>query len=170
MEINDINVFLKYYSKIKSRTKRLFKYIPPEKIEWTYQKGKFTIGDLIRHLATTERLMYAENMQLKPTLYKGCGTEYAEGYENVINFYNQMHEESMEIFSKMKKEDLYKKCKTPAGIEITNWKWLRAMSEHEIHHRGQIYVSLGLLNVDVPPLFGLTSEEVIDMSNKNLNL
>lgn len=40
------------------------------------------------------------------------------------------------------------------------WKWLRLMPEHEIHHRGQIYALLGLLDVPAPPLYGLTSEEV----------
>ncbi len=164
MEFNDITTFLEYYTKIKARTRRLFKYIPPDKIEWTYEKGKFTIGDIIRHLANIERFMYAETVQSKPSLYKGCGTDYANGYEDVIDFYNKMHEESLEIFSKLSKEDLDKKCKTPAGIEITTWKWLRAMVEHEIHHRGQIYIYLGLLQVPTPPLYGLTSEEVIARS------
>ena len=49
---------------------------------------------------------------------------------------------------------------TPAGTPITTWKWLRAMVEHEAHHRGQIYLMLGLLEVPIPPLYGLTSEEV----------
>jgi uncharacterized damage-inducible protein DinB len=36
----------------------------------------------------------------------------------------------------------------------------RSMVEHEVHHRGQIYLYLGLLSVPTPPLYGLTSEEV----------
>jgi uncharacterized damage-inducible protein DinB len=44
-------------------------------------------------------------------------------------------------------------------VEITG-KWLRSMAEHEIHHRGQIYLMLGLLGIATPPLYGLTSEEV----------
>jgi uncharacterized damage-inducible protein DinB len=34
------------------------------------------------------------------------------------------------------------------------------MVEHEVHHRGQIYLMLNMLEVPTPPLFGLTSEEV----------
>jgi uncharacterized damage-inducible protein DinB len=34
------------------------------------------------------------------------------------------------------------------------------MTEHEIHHRGQIYLYLGILGVPAPPLYGLTSEQV----------
>lgn len=160
MEIIKPQSFLQYYAKIKARTRRLFPYIPPDKIEWTYQANKFTIGDLIRHLATIERYMYAENVQGKPSLYKGCGVEYADGYENTIQFYEQLHDESMGIFSQLTEADLQKKCTTPAGIPITTWKWLRAMVEHEVHHRAQIYTYLGILGVKTPPLYGLTAEEV----------
>jgi uncharacterized damage-inducible protein DinB len=34
------------------------------------------------------------------------------------------------------------------------------MIEHEAHHRGQIYLMLGLHGVPTPPIYGLTSEEV----------
>jgi uncharacterized damage-inducible protein DinB len=34
------------------------------------------------------------------------------------------------------------------------------MVEHEIHHRGQIYTYLAMLDVPTPPIYGLTSEEV----------
>lgn len=162
MEISEIQSFIKYYSKIKQRTIKLFELIPPEKIEWTYQEDKFTIGDLIRHLANIERQMYAENVQLKESQYSGCGTEFAEGYQNVIDYYKKMHTESYDIFSKLTQQDLLRKCKTPAGIEITTWKWLRAMIEHEVHHRGQLYMYLGMLGVKTPPIFGLTSEEVVE--------
>ena len=165
MEIKDIHSFLAYYAKIKNRTRQIFSYIPTDKIEWTYQTGKFTIGDLIRHLACIERYMYAENVQGKSSLYNGCGIEYAEGLENVIAFYNELHTQSVEIFSKLNTRDLNRKCKTPAGIEITTWKWLRAMVEHEIHHRGQLFTYLGMLDIKLPPLYGLTAEQVIAKSN-----
>lgn len=160
MEIQNIDSFLKYFGKIKQRTIRLFEYIPPEKMEWTYKTGKFTFGALIRHLAAIERFMYAETVSGRPSLYAGCGTELAEGYEATIAYYHQLHEESAAIFKQLSPAQLQQKCNTPAGIPITTWKWLRAMVEHEVHHRGQIYTYLGLLDIATPPIFGLTSEEV----------
>lgn len=166
MIINDIHDFLKYYAKIKQRTRNLFEIIPDDKIEWSYSNSKFTIGDLIRHLALTERYMYAETVILKPSRYKGCGIEYADGKKAVVDLYNELHQESTSIFSKLSSADLQRKCKTPGDIEITTWKWLRAMVEHEIHHRGQLYTYLGILGIEVPPIFGLTSEEVV-LRSKN---
>jgi uncharacterized damage-inducible protein DinB len=38
--------------------------------------------------------------------------------------------------------------------------------EHEIHHRGEIYVYLGMLGVKTPPLYGMTSEQVKELGMK----
>ncbi|WP_436514579.1 DinB family protein [Ekhidna sp. To15] len=164
MEIHDGQSFVKYLDKVKARTQRLFDFIPEDKIEWAYREGKFTIGDQIRHLAAIERFMYVENVQQRPSKYQGCGMELAEGKEATVEFYLQMQKESREVFERLTKEDMQKKCKTPGGIDITVWKWLRALVEHEVHHRGQLYVYLGMLGVKTPPLYGLTSEEVIERS------
>ena len=164
MEITSVQTFLDYYEKIRRRTLRVIQCIPPDKIEWTYKEGKFTFGDLIRHLAAIERYMFAENFQFKPSRYPGHSIELADGYENILDFMNRMHAETMEIIAKIRDEDLQKKCTTPNGTPITVWKWMRAMIEHEIHHRGQIYLYLSMLNVETPPLYGLTSEEVFEKS------
>ena len=166
MEIKTIEPFLDYFEKIRERTLRVVRVIPPDKIDWTYHAGKFTFADIIRHLATIERYMYAENVQGKPSLYPGHGPELAAGYDGVLEFMSHMHTEAMEIFRRLTPEDLQRKCMTPGGAEIATWKWLRAMIEHEVHHRGQLYLYLGLLEVPTPPIYGLTSEEVRARSEK----
>lgn len=160
MEIITIGPFIDYYEKIRQRTLKVIRDIPPEEFNWTYKEGKFSFADLIRHLASIERYMYAENVQLRPSRYPGHGKELADGYEQVLAYFDRTHQESMEIFGRLSDEDLRKKCKTPGDAEITVWKWLRAMVEHEIHHRGQIYIYLSMIDASSSPIYGLTSEEV----------
>jgi uncharacterized damage-inducible protein DinB len=130
------------------------------KLDWTYAPGKITLGDLLRHIAVAERWMWAETVSGRASRYTSHGKELAEGHESVIAFVERMHEESMKIFAGLSDEDLQRKCKTSDDAAITTWKWLRLMVEHEIHHRGQIYLYLGILGVPTPPLYGLTSEQV----------
>ena len=155
-----------YWEKVRQRTLKVIACIPPEKYDWRYAEGKFSFADIICHLAAIERYMYAENAQLKPSRYPGHGKELAEGPENVMAFFHRMHQESMAIFSRLSAEDLQKKCVTPGGVSITVWKWLRAMVEHEVHHRAQMYVYLGMLGIATPPIYGLTSEEVKARSSR----
>ena len=159
-----IDSFLEYFEKVRGRTLRVVKCIPPEHIEWTYAAGKFTLGDLVRHLAAIERYMFVENACNRPSRYPGHGRELAEGYEAVIDYLREMHTESMAVLRTLSDDALHKKCLTPDGAKITVWKWLRAMIEHEIHHRGQIYLYLSMLGVKTPPLYGLSEEEVLARS------
>jgi uncharacterized damage-inducible protein DinB len=149
MEIPRIEPFLDYFERVRERTRRVLDCIPPERLEWTHKPGAFTFGDLIRHLGAIERHMFAENALGRPSRYPGHGPELAEGHEAVLAY-----------FDGLTPEDLQRRCETPGGARIAVWKWLRSMVEHEIHHRGQIYLMLGLLGIATPPLYGLTSEEV----------
>ena len=72
----------------------------------------------------------------------------------------------MALFRALTPEQWSGRSLTPAGTTITTWKWARAMIEHEAHHRGQLYLMLGLLEVKTPPLFGLREDEVVERSSR----
>ncbi|HUI84043.1 MAG TPA: DinB family protein [Candidatus Binatia bacterium] len=160
MQIQSLDVFLDYLDKVQQRTMRVVRCIPAGKLDWSYREGKFTLGELVRHMGAIERYMFGETIQGKPSLYSGCGKELADGLEEVIRFKETTDRETVEIVRRLGEEGMTRKCTTPDGASITVWKWLRLMVEHEIHHRGQIYLYLGMLNVPTPPLYGLTSEQV----------
>jgi uncharacterized damage-inducible protein DinB len=152
--------FLDYLKSVHARTRRVVLCIPPADLEWAAAPGRFTFGDLVRHLAGIERYMYAETVHGRPSRYPGHGRELADGHEATLDYYDRLHEESRALFAALTDARLDEKCLTPAGTPITVWKWLRAHVEHEAHHRGQLYLLLGLRGVPTPPLYGLTSEEV----------
>jgi len=160
MEIRSVRQFLEYWDSVRGRTRRVIACIPPDRLEWTHRAGAFTLGDLVRHLAAIERDMYAETVAGRPSRYRGCGRDLADGMPAVLEYFERLDLESKAIIGGLSDADLESKCHTPAGTPITTWKWLRAMVEHEVHHRGQIYLMLNMLEVPTPPLYGLTSEEV----------
>jgi len=160
MEILSAGPFADYWDGVRGRTKRVMMAIPPAHLEWAPGPGRWTFGDTIRHLAGIERDMYAENVQDRPSRYPGHGRELADGIDAVVAYLDRKHAEAQAIFRALTPEQLQGKSQTVAGTPITTAKWLRAMVEHEAHHRGQIYLMLGLLGVPAPPLYGLTEPEV----------
>jgi uncharacterized damage-inducible protein DinB len=160
MEIRDLGTFLDYHASVHARTRRVVLCIPPAELEWAPGAGTFSFGDLVRHLAAIERWMYGETVQGRPSAYAGHGRDLADGWDAVLAYFDRLHAESRAIFAALTPEALAAKCVTPAGTPITTWKWLRAMLEHEAHHRGQLYLMLAQRGVPMPPLYGLTSEEV----------
>lgn len=160
-----MNELVSYIDRIRERTMRVVACVPPDRIDWTYAEGKFTFGDVMRHLASIERWMFVENAMLRPSRYPGHGRELADGYDNVVAYMKQMHAESMALLATLTDDDLARKCTTPGGAQLAAGKWLRAMIEHESHHRGQLYMYCGLLGIATPPIFGLTEEQVKERSH-----
>ena len=156
----DLDDFLHYFDRIRQRTRRVAERIPEDRVEWTYKPGAFTLGDLVRHIGVTERYIWAETVHQRQSRYVAHGRELADGRDAILAFLDRMHAESMELFRALTPEALQSKCATPDGARLTTWKWLRIMPEHEIHHRGQIYTLLGLIDVPVPSLYGLTAAQV----------
>ena len=160
MEITRIGPFLDYLDRVHERTRRVVMQIPAADLEWSPAAGKFSFGDLVRHLATIERYMYGETVHGRPSAYPGHGRNLADGFDATIAYYDRLHNESRRLFAQLTDARLTEKCRTPADSPISVGKWLRAMVEHEAHHRGQIYLMLGIRGVATQPLYGLTSEEV----------
>lgn len=160
MIIRDAAEFVDYWRGVRQRTRRLALMIPEDRLEWPPAAGRWSLGDLVRHLAAVERWMYGENVQGRPSRYPGHGQDLAQGLNQVMAYLDSMHQESCVIFATLTPEQLAGKSVTPAGTPITTFKWLRAMVEHEAHHRGQIQLLLGLVGLKTPPIFGLTEEEV----------
>ncbi len=164
MEISTVRPFLDYFSNIRERTMRVFACIPPDKVEWRAAEGKFTLGDLARHIAATERNVFVECACGGRNRYAGCGRELAEGRDEVLRFMERMHGESMNMLGRLSDDQLRQKCRSADGTPMTTWKLLRSMVEHEVHHRGELYAYLGVLGVHVPPLYGLTSEQLREIA------
>ena len=161
---SQVAAFLEYYEKVRGRTSRVVDCIPADRLDCTSAGGKFTHSHHVRHFYPITRDICAENVKGKPSRYPGHGRELADGLPAVRGFFDRTHAESIEIFGRLTDADLAGKSVTPAGAPITTSKWLRAMVEHEIHHRGQIYMYLAMLGVPTPPIYGLTSEQVKERS------
>ena len=163
----DLDEFLHHFGRVRERTRRVAACIPEDQVEWTYKPGAFTLGDLVRHIAVTERYIWAETVHNRPCRYVTHGRELADGRDAVLAFLDRMHEESLAQFRALPAGALAETCATPEGTRLTRWKWLRMLPEHEIHHRGQLYTMLGMLNVPTPPIFGLTHTDVQAVGRKS---
>ena len=164
MEILSVGRFVSYWSRIHERTERVIGAIPRQAIDWSPGSGAFSFADLIRHLAAIERFTFVENACGRPSRYPGHGPELADGPDEVLELYSRLHRDSVALVRNLTDSDLLLPCTTPGGTAMTRAKWLRAMIEHEVHHRGQFYLMLRLHGEWTPPLYGLTEEQVLENS------
>ncbi len=158
--MSEVADFLRWFEGVRRRTRAVAACIPEDRLEWSPGPGRFSAGDLVRHIAATERWMWGENARRRPSRYPGHDETLARGKDEVLAYLDRMHAETVEILRGLAPSGLEALCETPGGAELPVGKWLRLMIEHEIHHRGQLYALLAELGVDAPPLYGLTEPEV----------
>ena len=164
METYAIEPFLDYFERMRGRTLRVWACVPEDRVEWRPAPGRFSFGDVLRHLVGMERHLYVEVAQGLPPAYLGHGEALASGHAGVLAYADRLHREAVDALTPMTPEALGRRVPGPAGGAMTAWKLLRAMAEHEAHHRGQVYLMLGLLGVPTPPVLGMTAEEVLAAS------
>jgi uncharacterized damage-inducible protein DinB len=164
MEITNIETFLAYFEKTRQATLKVIDVIPHDKLDWSYMPNKFSIGDLVRHIAAIERHVFAEVVMGNRPTYKGCRKDIVDGYDNVLHYFNLMHAQSMDVFRSIKDDTLKKSIKSLDGSDIMLGNFLRALVIHETHHRAALCIYLNLLGVTTPPILGLMEEQVIQLS------
>jgi uncharacterized damage-inducible protein DinB len=151
--------FIRYYESIRERTLRFIAPIPPEQIDFSRHPGKYTLGDLIRHLGSTER-MFVEVLLDGRWAYPGHGRELGATKEEAIAYLNTCHAAAMERLRGAPEDLVNAKCPTLDGHALSVWRMLMMMVEHEVHHRSQISQYLVDLGIEPPQIFGKREEEL----------
>jgi uncharacterized damage-inducible protein DinB len=169
MEGQSVVDFLKYWRGFRQRTRRTLAAFPIDAGPWRPADGVFCVADLARHLGRSERDFFVARICGVPSRVAlgpeaALGREASRALAGALAELDGLHEESCAMLVDLEAREgsgaLLRRVTTPVGAEITAWKWLRAMCEHEAHHRGQLTLYLRLLGVDPPPIFGHTAEAV----------
>ena len=157
--IHDIKEYVKYLNGIHKRTMQYMKAIPDELLEWKPSEDKFSIGDLLRHIASS-RLMFLGIFEHGSWTYTGHDTNNGASLEDISNYLESCQTKLTERLLKIGNDVLSKKVLTLHGHEVSAWRILMSIPEHEIHHRGQISAYLQMNNIEPPQIFGLKIEQV----------
>lgn len=149
------------YDKVRARTRRLLACLPSTRLDWRAAPTSFSLGDLARHIILIERDLYVPVLQEQPHRYQGCGPAFAPTLPAIEALYDQAAQAMQHWLSQQASDALERPCTTPGGAKVSRRRWLHLLLEHEIHHRGQLYLMLHLLDVQTPPIFGMRSEDLM---------
>ncbi len=80
----DLDEFLAHFEKVRQRTRRVAECIPADRIDWAYKPGAFTLGDRVKHIAVTERFIWAETVHRRQRAYTTHSRELAGTKDEVL--------------------------------------------------------------------------------------
>ncbi|MED3802092.1 DinB family protein [Lysinibacillus xylanilyticus] len=157
--IHEIEEYVKYLDGVHKRTMQYVKAIPEELLDWNPSEDKFSIGDLLRHIASA-RLMFLGIFEHGSWMYAGHDTSKGSSLDDISDYLESCQAKLTEGLLKIGDDVLSKKVLTLHGHEVSAWRILMSIPEHEIHHRGQISSYLQMNKIEPPQIFGLKIEQV----------
>ncbi|MGG0755054.1 DinB family protein [Brevibacillus laterosporus] len=150
---------LSNFEGVRKRTLKYLTVIPEQFIDWRPDERKFSIGDIVRHLGSTE-LMFYHVIRQNEWKYYGHDPDKGRTMKEAIHYLQNCHGTVLTGLQQLEPEQLTMKVKNLLGYEFSAWRIIMAMTEHEIHHRGQLSAYMQANHIEPPQIFGLKIEEV----------
>lgn len=157
--LTSIGDFVRYFEGIRRRTWAAVDRVTPDILDWKPWSGALTSGQIIRHLAGAERFFVTKIVDDRWTdaLDPGPNVDLAACRAGL----EAAHREEMPRLLAVPDGRLRERVKDLAEGEVSVWRLLMAMAEHEIHHRSQLSSRLSATGIGAPTLYGYQMEEVI---------
>ena len=148
MSGNEAERFLSNWNRIHKDTSRVLRAAPDDKLDWRPKDDMFTMRELIGHIPQAElvlvRSALAGSTQKIPFDISRTAGQIATAFDT-------QHEELAGEVSTLTSEQWREEVEFH-GRRLRRGVLLWFVTEHEIHHRGQLYTYYRLAGIEPPAL------------------
>jgi uncharacterized damage-inducible protein DinB len=147
-------------------TRRLLERVPDAEAAWRPHERSFSLGELAAHLVHV--LGYAKNLLTEPgydlLASTGKGTRAYATREALLEAFDRRAASARQLLATRSDADLHGSWQLSRGREevFTAPRGLvlrRFLFNHLVHHRGQLTIYLRMRGVDLPAIYGPSSDE-----------
>jgi uncharacterized damage-inducible protein DinB len=143
--------FVKNWNRIHKQTSIALTAAPDEQLDWQPKEGMFTMRQLLGHLPESE-LFLVRTAMTGSTQHVDLDISN-KSVKEITALFETQHSELVEEVSKLTLEQLNEEIEF-YGRNMRRIVLLWGMTEHEIHHRGQLFTYYRLAGVEPPNIYG----------------
>jgi len=122
-----------------------------EQLQFTPREGLGSIGAVARHIAESDELWLRHFVHGKyPDSWDGWDVAHYPTVSAVKDLLSETHQRTEQWLDTLPNADLDREVTLPYGSTASVGWCIWHVLEHEIHHRGEIYLMLGLLGMEAP--------------------
>jgi uncharacterized damage-inducible protein DinB len=148
MSSPDTQRFIGNWNRIHKDTSRVLRAAPDDKLDWRPKEDMFTMRELVGHIPQAElvlvRSALAGSTQKIPF-------DFSRSAEEIAGAFDTQHEELAREVSNLTHEQWREEVEFH-GRRMRRGVLLSFVTEHEIHHRGQLYIYYRLAGIEPPNL------------------
>ncbi len=161
--ISDIDSFLRYFEAVHRRTLRDIRALPPAADSWKPETGEgenaWSIAQIVRHIAGTR--MYFANAYRAGVWLADWQSPMTDEQSSWVPGLEASLAEFRRRLAGTPAEWLQRKARMiDTEGELSGWRILMMMVEHEVHHRSQIDTYAGTQGWPVPDIYGRSAEDI----------
>jgi uncharacterized damage-inducible protein DinB len=140
------NSFMRHRSVTVEEARRL----PADKVDWRPWSGAMSLGDLIWHMAGAHHMFV--QIALGNFNPQGERPQRPADLDGIRTALGQLTESDAAAIRNMSEQELATPRAGIMNMTLPASAWLHSAREHEIHHKGQLFVYGRMLGVE-PPFF-----------------
>jgi uncharacterized damage-inducible protein DinB len=142
--------YVRNWNRIHKQTSRALRAAPGGHLEWRPGPGMFTLRELISHIPDAEFAL------VRSALAGSTKTERLtladQSVAQIADAFDSQHEQLVVEVSMLTLDGLNEEVEFH-GKKMRRKVLLSALTEHEIHHRGQLFTYYRLLGIEPPNLY-----------------
>ena len=157
--IHSVGEFVKYFEGVRRRTVTAVDRVTPALAAFRPKPDEWTCGEIVRHLTGAERFFVTKVVEDRFSTDLDLGQ--AESWEITRARLDEAHASEMARLRAVSDARLHEKVADLEGGQVSAWRFLMAMVEHEVHHRSQLDCWLAAAGTAPPQLYGYRMEDVV---------
>ena len=124
-----------------------------DQLDFVPREGLWSLGTVARHIANAEEgwFRYAVTRELNEWPAEYTAEDYPT-VESIKALLSEVHARTEAYLATVDAADLDRTIDTPWGGKLSLRWIIWHVLEHEIHHRGEIFLMLGLLGLEGPDI------------------
>lgn len=124
-----------------------------DQLDFVPREGLWSLGTVARHIANAEEgwFRYAVTRELDEWPAEYTAEDYPT-VESIKALLSEVHARTEAYLVTVDAADLDRAIDTPWGEKLSLRQIIWHVLEHEIHHRGEIFLMLGLLGLEGPDI------------------
>ncbi|HJQ71724.1 MAG TPA: DinB family protein [Blastocatellia bacterium] len=143
--------FIKNWNRIHKQTSIALAAAPDDQLDWQPKEGMFTMRQLLGHIPEAE-LFLVRTAMAGATHHVDLDVS-GKSVKQILDLFETQHNDLVEEVSKLTLDQLNEEVEF-YGRNMRRIVLLWGMTEHEIHHRGQLFTYYRLAGVEPPNIYG----------------
>ena len=151
---------MRYFEGVRRRTVTAVDRVTPALAAFRPKPDEWTCGEIVRHLTGAERFFVTKVVEDRFSTALELGP--AEPWAITRARLDETHASEMARLRAVPDARLHEKVTDLEGGQMSAWRFLMAMAEHEVHHRSQLDAWMALAGAEPPQIYGYRMEDVVE--------